>query len=177
MISTLVLPFFVLDGNELSFLRQWFVIKERQFVSMYYVIKEVTIDICNIHQIKENTELKYKRRLSIQMIGDSTLVHKINSIHATSLTTLAQGIKSLVFELFSLFWTDNMLFIPSTAVDKSSTDLLFASQCVTWKEELTISHFHLLFVDHFWHLLSVGLNCFNTINAFFGIVFWSTLDY
>ena len=30
------------------------VIKERQFVRMLHVINEVTIDTCDIHQIKEN---------------------------------------------------------------------------------------------------------------------------
>ena len=50
-------------------------------------------------------------------------------------------------------------------------------QTITWKKELAISPFHLLIVDHFWHLLSVGPKCSNTINAFFGIGFELTLEY
>ena len=57
------------------------VIKERQFVRMLHVINEVTIDTCDIHQIKENAEVKSNRWLSIQTICGSKLVHKINSTH------------------------------------------------------------------------------------------------
>ena len=41
-----------------------------------------------------------------------------------SLTILGQGTENLVFEHFSLLWTDNMSFIPSKAEDKSSADRL-----------------------------------------------------
>ena len=34
------------------------------------------------------------------------------------------------------------------------------------KKELAISPFHVLIVDHFWDLPSVGSTCSNTINAF-----------
>ena len=61
MVSTLVLPFSGLEGTELGFLQQNLVIKERQFVRMLHVINEVTIDTCNIHQIKENAEVKSNR--------------------------------------------------------------------------------------------------------------------
>ena len=52
------------------------VIKERKFVKMLHVINEITIDTCNIHQIKE---VKSNRWLSIQTICG--MVHKINSTH------------------------------------------------------------------------------------------------
>ena len=37
------------------------VIKEIKFVRMLHVINEVTIDTCDIHQIKENAEVKPNR--------------------------------------------------------------------------------------------------------------------
>ena len=98
--------------------------KEKQFVRMLHVINEVTIDTCDIHQIKENAVVKSNTWLSIRMICGRTLVHKINSTHAAfvKLDNLGQGTKDLVFEPFFLLWADNMPFIPSKADDKSSTD-------------------------------------------------------
>ena len=61
MVSTLVLPFFGLDCIELGFCDSNLVIKERQFVRMVHVINEVTIDTCDIDQIKENAEAKSNR--------------------------------------------------------------------------------------------------------------------
>ena len=58
------------------------VIKERQFVRMIHVISKLTIVTCDIHQNKENAEVKSNRRLSLQAICSSTLVHKINYTHA-----------------------------------------------------------------------------------------------
>ena len=100
------------------------VIKEKQFVRMLHVINEVTIDTCDIHQIKENAVVKSNTWLLIQTICGRTLVHKINSTYAAivKLDNLGQGTKDLVFEPFFLLWTDNMSFIPSKADDKSSTD-------------------------------------------------------
>ena len=49
---------------------------------MLHVINEVTIETCDIHQIKENAGVKSNRWLSIETICGSTLVHKINSTHA-----------------------------------------------------------------------------------------------
>ena len=71
-------------------------IKERQFVRMLHVINEVTIDTCDIDQIKENAEVKSNRWLSIQMICSSTLVYNINPPMLDNLRTRA---KDLVFEL------------------------------------------------------------------------------
>ena len=54
---------------------------------MLHVVNEVTIDTCDIHQIKENAEVKSNRWLSIQTICGSSLVHKINSTHAAIVKT------------------------------------------------------------------------------------------
>ena len=93
---------------------------------MLHVINEVTIDTCDIHQIKENAEVKSNRWLSIQTICSSTLVHKINSTHAAivKLNNLRASNRRLGLEPFSLLWADNMSFIPSRADDKISTDRL-----------------------------------------------------
>ena len=60
MVSTLVLPFSCLDGIELGFLRQQSC-NLRETIKMLYVINEVTIETCIIHQIKENAEVKSNR--------------------------------------------------------------------------------------------------------------------
>ena len=101
------------------------VIKERKFVRMFLVINEVSLDTCNIHQVKENAEVKFNRWLSIQTICGSTLVHMINSTHAAILK-LDKGKRTedLLFESLSLLWTDTMSFIHSRADDKSSADRL-----------------------------------------------------
>ena len=83
MVSTFVMPFSGLDGIELGFCDDNLVIKERQFVTMLHVINEVTIEICDIHQIKENAEVKSNRWLSILTICRSTL-----SIRSTTLMLL-----------------------------------------------------------------------------------------
>ena len=93
---------------------------------MIHVINGVTIDACNIHQIKENAEVKSNRWLLIRMICGSMLVRTIKSTHAAivKLDNLRTRNLVLVSEPFSLLWTDNMSFIPSKAYDKSSTDQL-----------------------------------------------------
>ena len=67
---------------ELGFLWQQSCDQGGKFVRILHVIKEVTIDTCDIHQIKENAEVKSNRSFSIQTICGSTLVDKINSTHA-----------------------------------------------------------------------------------------------
>ena len=86
--------FFLSDGLDIgtALFRPWWywikffvnnlVFKERQFVWVLHVINEVSIDTCDIHQIKENAEVKSNRWLLIQTISSSTLVHKINFTHA-----------------------------------------------------------------------------------------------
>ena len=86
--------------------------------------------------------------------------------------TLGQGTKDLVFEPLFLLWTNNMSFITSWVDDRSSIDraqhwpIHLQAICITWEKELAISPFHLLITAHFWHLVSVGSNCCNTINTF-----------
>ena len=60
MVSILVLPCSGLDGIELVLCDNNLVIKESQFVRMLHVINVVTIDTCDIHQIKEYAEVKSK---------------------------------------------------------------------------------------------------------------------
>ena len=61
MVLTLVLPFSGHNSIELGSCDTNLVIKERQFVRMLHVINEVTIDTCNIYQIKDNAEVKSNR--------------------------------------------------------------------------------------------------------------------
>ena len=50
------------------------VIKKRQFVRMLHVKNEVTIDTSDIHQIKENVEVKCKASLLIHSFPSSKLI-------------------------------------------------------------------------------------------------------
>ena len=93
---------------------------------MLHVINEATIDTCDIHQIKENVEVKSNRWFSIKAICYNTLVLKINSTHAfiVKLDNLRTRNRKLgLWTLFPLL-NQNMSFIPSRADDKSSTDRL-----------------------------------------------------
>ena len=138
---------------------------------MLHVINEVTIDTCDIHQIKENAEVKSNRWLLIQTICGSILVHKINSTHSTivKLANFKRRNRRLgLLTLFSLLnWWYVIHFFKNRWLKQHWPIIhLFASHCMTWRKELAISPFYLLIVNHFWHLLSVGSNCSNTINAF-----------
>ena len=174
-------PFLALMVLNLAFCNKDLVIKERQFVRMLHVINEVTIDTCDNHQIKENAEVKSNRPLSIQTICSSTLVHKINSTHATiaKLYNIGQETKDFIFEPFSLLWTDNVSFIPSRADDKSSTDQLSTNLHAIVLPEKRNSQSPFLSAYH-WSFLAFAfswLKLFQYHKCLFGIIFQLTLDF
>ena len=120
---------------------------------MFHVINELTIYTCDIHQIKENAQVKPDRWLSFQRHAAAhwSIISTPAIPLLQSLATSGQGTKDLIFEPFSLLWADNMFFILSrTALTN------YPSVCKPLyylKKKLTISPFHLLIAHHFWHLL------------------------
>ena len=126
---------------------------------MLHVINKTAIDIGDIYQIKENLEVKPNRWLSIQTISGSALVHKINSTHAIIVKLDSLRTRNWRLGLWTLFspldwYTDWLSFIYKPL------------KPISWKKEHAIFPFYLLIVNHFWHLVSVGSNCSNTISAF-----------
>ena len=100
---------------------------------MLHVINEVTIDTCDIHQIKEKAEVKSNRWLLIQTICGSSLVHKINSTHAAivKLDNLRNwnlnSFPSSKLIIYNSFFQGRWL--------KQYWRIIhpFASHCITWK--------------------------------------------
>ena len=67
-------PFPAFTALNQVFCKSNLVIKKRQFVRMLHVKNEVTIDTCDIHQIKENVEVKCKASLLIHSFPSSKLI-------------------------------------------------------------------------------------------------------
>ena len=126
---------------------------------MLHVINETAIDIGDIYQIKENVEVKSNRWLSIQTICGSALVHKINPTHATIVKLDSLRAKNWRLGLWTLSTSLNWYTDRLSSIYKPLKP-------ITWKKEHAIFPFYLLIGNHFWHLLSVGSNCSNTISAF-----------
>ena len=82
----------LLDGLDIgtSFFRHWWfrirffatTILQSRRDNLFHIIYKVSIDTWDIHQIKEDVEVKPNRLLSIQTTCGSTLVNKINSNQA-----------------------------------------------------------------------------------------------
>ena len=138
---------------------------------MLHFIDELTIDTCDIHQVKENAEVEPKRWLSIQTICGNALFHKINSTHVTIVKLDNLRARNRRLGLWTLFLSSELIICHSFLQGQMIKAALanYSSICKPFfylKKGTCNLPFHLLIVDHFWHLVSVGWNCSNTINVF-----------